>query len=193
MPPDRPRPHFRYNAGMSETPTGRVTAALEAAGVPFELIRIDPANADTAAFCATYGYPPERSCNTIIVVSKKEPRSFCACVVLATTQLDVNRRVRTLLGASRASFAGADEMKALTGMELGAVTAFALPPDLPLYVDRRVMQCDWVILGGGGRDAKIRLDPKTLERFGARTIDNLAVERPPAPGPATGPGPAPHP
>ena len=98
--------------------------------------------------------------------------------MLATTQLDVNHCVRGLLGVSRASFASADEMKALTGMELGAVTAFALPPGLPLYVDRRIMQLDWVILGGGGRDAKVRLDPKALERFGARVVDDLAVERP---------------
>jgi prolyl-tRNA editing enzyme YbaK/EbsC (Cys-tRNA(Pro) deacylase) len=164
--------------GTASSPTGRVLAALDAAGVAYELIRIDPAHADTAAFCATYGYPPERSCNTIIVASKKEPKLFCACVVLATTQLDVNRRVRTLLGVPKASFASAAEMLALTGMELGAVTAFALPPDLPLFVDRRVMDLDWVILGGGGRDAKVRLAPSALQRFGARTIDDLAVERP---------------
>ena len=161
-------------------PTDRVLAALDAAGVSYEVIRIDPAHADTAAFCATYGYPPERSCNTIVVASKKDPKVFCACVVLATTQLDVNRRVRGLLGVSKASFASAAEMQTLTGMELGAVTAFALPPGLPLYVDRRVMDLDWVILGGGGRDAKVRLAPSALERFGARIIDDLAVERPPA-------------
>ena len=44
-----------------------VISSLESLGVPFELIRIDPAYADTVAFCEEYGYPPEKSCNTIIV------------------------------------------------------------------------------------------------------------------------------
>ena len=70
-----------------------VIASLRNLGVPYELIEIDPAFADTAAFCEKYGYPLERSCNTIIVASKKEPKQFVACVVLAHTRLDVNKRV----------------------------------------------------------------------------------------------------
>ncbi len=113
----------------------RVIDALEALGLPFERITIDPAHADTAVFCAHYGYPPETSGNTIVVASKKEPKKFVACVVLATTQLDVNKRVRKLMGVSKASFASAEEMHALTGMEVGGVTPFSLPADMPLYVD----------------------------------------------------------
>ena len=44
------------------------------------------------------------------------------CVVLAHTQLDVNRRVRHLLGVSKASFATAEEVQAVTGMQVGGVT-----------------------------------------------------------------------
>ncbi len=58
----------------------------------------------------------EQSGNTIIVASKKEPKVFVACVVLATTRLDVNKRVRKLMGVSKASFASAEEMKVITGM-----------------------------------------------------------------------------
>ncbi len=67
----------------------KVIAAVDALGVPYELITIDPAYAETAAFCQQYGYPPERSANTIVVASKKEPKQFAVCVVLATMQLDV--------------------------------------------------------------------------------------------------------
>jgi len=56
----------------------------------------DPAFADTAAFCERYGYPADRAGNTIVVASKKEPRQYAACVVLATTRLDVNHAVRDL-------------------------------------------------------------------------------------------------
>jgi len=153
-----------------------IIAAVSAFGVPYELITIDPAYADTAAFCQQYGYPPEHSCNTIIVASKKEPKKFAACVVLATTQLDVNRRVRKLLEVSKASFATAEEMMALTGMQVGGVTPFALPAELPLYVDERIMQLEWIILGGGGRDLKIKIVSEVFRKLGATIIADLGIE-----------------
>ena len=156
----------------------RVIDALDALGLPFERIRIDPAHADTAVFCAQYGYPPETSGNTIIVASKKEPKRFVACVVLATTQLDVNKRVRKLMGVSKASFASAEEMNALTGMEVGGVTPFALPADTPLYVDTRVMELETIILGGGGRGLKIEISPEVFHRLGAEVVADLAMRRP---------------
>lgn len=155
----------------------KITAAIDALGVAYERITIDPAYADTAAFCEHYGYPPEKSGNTIIVASKKAPKQYVACVVLATTQLDVNRRVRQLMGVSRASFATAEEMMALTGMQVGGVTPFALPEGLPLYVDERIMGLDWVILGGGGRDTKIKIAPDVFAKLGAEVVADLGIER----------------
>ena len=113
----------------------RVVQALDAIGVPYELMEIDPAFADTAACCEKYGLPLDSAGNTIVVASRKEPRRFGACVVKATTLLDVNRAVRALLGVSKVSFATAEETKTLTGMMLGGVTVFALPTDVPIYVD----------------------------------------------------------
>ena len=52
----------------------RVTRILDGLGIPYELVPIDPAYADTAAFCERYGIPPDHAANTIIVASKKEAR-----------------------------------------------------------------------------------------------------------------------
>jgi prolyl-tRNA editing enzyme YbaK/EbsC (Cys-tRNA(Pro) deacylase) len=161
-----------------ESSEAQVIAVLEGLGVPYEAIHIDPAYADTTAFCAHYGYPLAQSGNTIIVASKKTPKQFVACVVLATTQLDVNRRVKQLMGVPRASFATAEEMTALTGMQVGGVTPFALPADLPLYVDERIMHLDWVILGGGGRTLKIKVSPLIFTKLEAHIVTDLAIEKP---------------
>ena len=154
----------------------KVLAALDDLGLPYKVIEIDPAFADTAVFCEKYEYSPGQSANTIIVASKKEPRKYCTCVILATSRLDVNHRVRKLLGVSRASFATAEEMMQLTGMLVGGVTPLALPPDLPLYVDSRVMGLDWVILGGGGRHIKIQISPKMFTKLGAEIVEQLGKE-----------------
>ena len=159
------------------SPGQTVISAVKSLGVAFDLITIDPAYADTAAFCEKYGYPLDRSANTIIVASKKEPKKFAACVVLAHTQLDVNRRVRHLLGVSKASFATAEEVQAVTGMQVGGVTPFALPAEWPLYVDERIMGLEWVILGGGGRETKIKISPEVFTKLGAEIIAGLGLER----------------
>ena len=159
------------------SPGQTVISAVKDLGVAFELITIDPAYADTTAFCEKYGYPLDRSGNTIIVASKKEPKKFAACVVLAHTQLDVNRRVRHLLGVSKASFATAEEVQAVTGMQVGGVTPFALPAEWPLYVDERIMGLEWVILGGGGRETKIKISPEVFTKLGAEIIAGLGLHR----------------
>jgi len=156
------------------TPEEIVAETVEKLGIPYELIPIDPVFADTAAFCEKYGYPVERSCNTIIVASKKEPKQFVACVVLAHTRLDVNKRVTKLIGVSKASFASSDEMMALTGMQVGGVTPFSLPAGMPLYIDDRIPALDWIILGGGGRSLKVKTSPEALIKLGAEVIAGLA-------------------
>lgn len=157
------------------TPEERVAEAADRLGVPYELIAIDPVYADTAAFCEKYGYAVERSCNTIIVASKKEPKQFVACVVLAHTRLDVNKRVTKLMGVPKASFASADEMMQLTGMQVGGVTPLSLPPGLQLYIDDRIPPLDWVILGGGGRSLKIKISPAIFEKLGAEVVTGLGM------------------
>ncbi len=154
----------------------RVVAVLDRIGIPYEIHAIDPALADTAAYCAHYGVPLERSANTILVSSKKEPRRHAACVVLATTRLDVNHAVKGLLEVSRVSFATAEETRALTGMLIGGVTVFALPDGLPIFVDERVLAPDWIILGGGSRASKIKVSPEVLRQVpGVRVVAGLAT------------------
>jgi len=161
---------------ISDEINAKVRASLDALGVAYEVMSIDPAFADTAQFCEKYGIPLANSANTIVVAGKKEPKQYCACVVLATTRLDVNHAVKKLMGNARVSFASAEETKAVTGMMIGGVTVFALPPGMPLYVDDRVMALDWVILGGGGRDTKIRTTPEVFHRMpGATIVPDLAV------------------
>ena len=163
---------------MTESSTSSTSSVLKTVaklGLPCEVLEIDPALANTALFCESYGFPMQQSGNTIIVGSKKEPKVFVACVVLATTRLDVNKRVCKLMGISKASFASAEEMKELTGMEVGGVTPCSLPEELKLYVDSLIMELEWVILGGGGRDHKLKISPDVFRQLGAEIVENLAL------------------
>ena len=156
--------------------------ALEGHG-EYELFPCDPALADTAAFCAAYGFDPADSANTIVVIGKGTPPVYAACVVLATHRLDVNRVVKARLGR-KSSFASPEEAAALTGMAIGGVTAFGLPADLPLWVDAAVMERQRIVLGGGSRSWKVLAPPSIL-----RTLPNVEiVEGLANPAPARPPG-----
>lgn len=144
-------------------------------GFEHEFLDCDPELADTTAFCEHYGYALEDSANTIVVASKRPPGHNAACVVLADTRLDVNKTVRGLLGVRKLSFAPPELTAEITGMIMGGVTTFGLPSDLPLYVDSKVMDRDWVIVGGGSRSLKIRIAPAALTAAGGIVVEGLAT------------------
>ena len=166
---------------MSTDIAGRVQAALADLEADFRVIDIDPAFTHTAEFCARYGYSLEQSANAIVVASKRPAGRNAVCVATATTRLDVNRRVRGLLEVRKLSFASAEATLALTGQEIGGVTPFGLPDDLPVYVDARIMELDEVLVGGGNRSTKIFVNPEVFGRMPTvAVIEDLAIPAPPA-------------
>ena len=151
-----------------------LVAAMDVPGV--RVMDCDPALADTAAFCEAYGIAPEDSANAIVVIGKSDPPRFVMCVVLATTRLDVNKAVRRRLGVKRTSFASPDQTRELTGMAIGGVTPIGLPSDMPLWIDRRVMERDEIVVGGGSRSCKVVGPPAMLTALAnAEVVDDLAT------------------
>ncbi len=155
----------------------RVRAALDELGIAgWEWIEIDPRYGDTADFCEQYGYDLPHCANTIIVASKRGPAAYCAGIVRGSDRLDVNKRVRGLMGVSRASFASAEETSELTGMMIGGVTALALPAGLPVYADARLLDMDYIILGAGSRSGKVKMSPQELDKLpGLEFIEGLSI------------------
>jgi prolyl-tRNA editing enzyme YbaK/EbsC (Cys-tRNA(Pro) deacylase) len=152
-----------------------VIATAAATGHPFTVVDCDPDLADTAAFCEAYGYGLHQSANAILVVGKAQPQVYTACLVLATTRLDVNGAVRRRLGVKKASFASADDTMAMTGMMIGGVTPYGLPDGLPIWIDERIMSVPEVIVGGGSRDRKLLVPPESLAALpGAEVVTDLA-------------------
>jgi prolyl-tRNA editing enzyme YbaK/EbsC (Cys-tRNA(Pro) deacylase) len=142
-----------------------VIAELEGLGARFEAFPIDPDYADTAAFCEHYGFTAEESANAILIASKKPEGVFALCLALATHRLDVNHRVREILGVRKLSFASAEQTREITGMEIGGVTPFGLPGEYPVYVDDRIARLDRCVVGGGSRSMKVTLDPEVFARM----------------------------
>lgn len=153
----------------------RVLARLDELGADYEVWRIDPAHAATADFCRVYDWPPERTANCLLVAGRADPPRYAACLVAATTRLDVNRTVRRWLEVRKASFAPPEETGALTGMAPDGVTPFGLPDDVAVLVDAALMALPDVVVGGGSRALKLKVAPSTLAALpSAIVVDGLS-------------------
>ena len=175
-----------YDAAMdaTEVDVRRIVAELGSnnSSLNIEVIDCDPELADTAEFVEAYGYTLGQSANTLVVIGKSDPPIYVACVVLASTRLDVNKVVRKKLGVKKCSFAEPDVTGELTGMKVGGVTPIGLSKHMPLWVDSRVMDCERIVLGGGSRNCKVVAAPKILTALPhMEVVEDLAKDPPKAP------------
>jgi prolyl-tRNA editing enzyme YbaK/EbsC (Cys-tRNA(Pro) deacylase) len=152
-------------AMMSPITHAGVRNALATLGIDYETVPCDPALADTAAFCDAYGFDPADCANCIVVASRRPAGVYLGALVLATTRLDVNGRCCEVMGVRRASFAAPDVTVELTGMLMGGVTPFGLPPSLlPVRVDAAVLARQRVVVGGGDRSVKLVVEASVFSR-----------------------------
>jgi prolyl-tRNA editing enzyme YbaK/EbsC (Cys-tRNA(Pro) deacylase) len=137
---------------------------------------IDPASADTAAFCETYAVAPAASANCVVVAARRGGETrLAACVALATTRVDVNGFVRRHLDARKVSFASMEVATAESLMEYGGITPFGLPGSWPLLVDAAVAAAPVVVVGSGIRGSKLVVPGAALAALPhAEVLDGLA-------------------
>ena len=176
--PARSRPDLLAPAVASALSALEGTLAGDSTGVA----EIDPALADTAAFCERYGVEPAVSANCVVISGRRGGETrFAACVVLATTRADVNGAARRQLDVRKASFAAMDVAVAETGMEYGGITPIGLPADVADPGQRPGRR------GPGGGD---RQRAAALQAGAARRSGRAPARRPghPRPGPLTPPG-----
>jgi prolyl-tRNA editing enzyme YbaK/EbsC (Cys-tRNA(Pro) deacylase) len=138
---------------------------------------IDPALADTAAFCERYGVTLAESANCVVIAARRGAgTTYAACMVAATTRADVDGLVRRHLGARKASFAPVADVTAATGMEYGGITPLGRPETWPVLVDAAVAKTESVVIGSGIRGSKLRLPGRVLAELpGAQVLDGLGI------------------
>lgn len=153
----------------------KVLGALAKYHIEYKVFECDSELADTYQFCEHYGFELSQSANTIIVAGKGDSLKFACCVALATTKLDVNKKVCSLLGVKKASFASLDSTIEQTGMQIGGVTVFGIK-NMPIYIDSAVLNNTEIVMGGGNRSSKVLLNPNELKKLpNAQIIEDLAI------------------
>ncbi len=153
---------------MTDTPRTPATDALDAAGIPYRLVRTEIARhaEESAAF---QGIPLGSLLRTILV--RRAADDYVFVLVPGGRRFDWPR-LRALLGASRLSLPDAEEAKAITGYERGAITPFGARRAWPVIADASIQGLDLVAIGGGARGVNAHLAPADLiAATGARVAD----------------------
>ena len=170
--------HLEWVAALARVdllarPVARALSPLD----DVRVAQIDPALADTVAFCAQYGVELAQSANCVVVAAQRGGDArLAACVVLATTRVDVNGLTLRHLDARKSSFAPIEVAAAETGMEHGGITPIGLPVGWPLLVDAAVAASPQVVVGSGTRQSKLLVSGAWLAGLpGAEVVDGLGL------------------
>ena len=132
---------------------------------------IDPALADTAQFCETYGVTLEESANCVVIAAKRGSEvTYAACMVTATTRADVNGLVRRHLGARKASFGPVRCGRRADRHGVRRNTPSGCPESWPVLVDDLVAKSPRVVIGSGIRGSKLWLPGHLLAGLPAGQI-----------------------
>ena len=150
------------------TDTTPAIEAATAAGIPFEVVRTQPAG--SAEESAELQRIPLRALLRTLVV-RRATDDYLFVLVPGGRRFDWSK-LRAYLGVKRMTMPDADEARAVTGYERGAITPFGAAKALPVIVDAVALGEPLVAIGGGARGVNLHLAPQELvEKLGAEVVD----------------------
>lgn len=142
--------------------------AVEAAGLAHRVVRTRPAgSAEQSA--ELQGIPLSALLRTLVV--RRGDDDYLFVLVPGGRRFDWPK-LRAHLGVKRLSMPDADEAKAVTGYERGAITPFGAAHAWPVIADASVLAHETVAIGGGARGVNLHLGSRALvDALGAEVAD----------------------
>lgn len=140
------------------TPVG---AELHARGIPFREFRHPGPVFSLEQAAEERGQRPEQVVRSILFRLARD--EYLMVLVAGPSQVDW-KALRRLVGQSRLTMASADEVREITGYEIGAVSPFALPRPLRVLLDESVTREAEVSIGSGERGTTVILSAADLLR-----------------------------
>ena len=134
--------------------------ALAGSGLAYRVVRTVPArNAEESA--GLQGIELGSLLRTIVV--RRGEDDYVFVLVPGGRRFDWPK-LRAQLGVSRLSLPDADEARAATGYERGAITPFGASTAWPVIADASILERETVAIGGGARGVNVHVAPADLVR-----------------------------
>jgi Cys-tRNA(Pro)/Cys-tRNA(Cys) deacylase len=150
----------------------RVTAALDASGLDYRVVRHGRVSS-LAEAAAARGVEPRDVIKTIVV--RRGDDDFLLVLVPGDRAI-AWPKLRDLLGVNRLSMPDADTAFAATGFVRGTITPFGTAKVWPVYADERIVGRE-VSLGGGAHGVAVAISAdEAIAALGAVVADVTSAE-----------------
>lgn len=149
-----------------------VTRLLEARGVAYEVFEFPPEKHSAEETAELLGVPEDHVYKTLVVL--REAKGKKPLLVMAPAGREANlKALAAALGEKKLRMAAQREAEALTGLQVGGISALALlNKGFEMCLDRAAMALPFVHISAGQRGANLRLAPAELQRLtNARLVD----------------------
>jgi Ala-tRNA(Pro) deacylase len=143
---------------MVETP---VTRALDALQIPYRTFRHPGPVESLEQAARERGQTAEQVIRSLVF---RLARDEYVMVLVAGAQQVSWPTLRKVLLVSRVTMANADELRTVTGYEIGAVSPFGLPGPIRILADERVFAPTEISIGSGVRGTTVILKSADLRR-----------------------------
>jgi prolyl-tRNA editing enzyme YbaK/EbsC (Cys-tRNA(Pro) deacylase) len=153
---------------VTPSAAARVRTALEAHGVPSEVIVLSESARTAAQAAAACGVAVAQIVKSLVFLAGDEP---ILVLVSGANQADEGR-LAALSGRS-VRRADADVVRATTGFAIGGVPPLAHPQRLRVFIDRDLLAHDRLIAAAGTPHAVFPITPADLCRVTAGTVADL--------------------
>lgn len=150
------------------------SASLEAAGIPHRVVRTRPARGPVDS-AELQGIPLDALLRTLVVRRGEEDYLFV--LVPGGRRFDWPK-LRAHLGVKRMTMPDAEEAKAVTGYERGAITPLGATRAWPVIADASVLEQETVAIGGGARGVNVHVASGALVEHLGATVAEVSVPQP---------------
>jgi Cys-tRNA(Pro) deacylase len=143
---------------------------LEAAGVSVEIRRFSESTHNSELAASSLGVEIGQIAKTILLLADASP---VVVVVSGDRRVDM-KKVRALGHGKRVRLAGPEDVLAHTGFAVGAVSPVALPPGIPVYLDRSLRRFAVIHPAAGETNNMFATTPDELLALTGGTEADLA-------------------
>ena len=148
------------------------TRILERQGIKFDLVeyKVDPENLDAIHVANELNEDIATVFKTLVLTGDKNGNFVC--VIQGDKEVDLKKAAK-LTGNKKVAMIPMKELLPLTGYIRGGCTAIGMKKNLPVFLDRKATEQEWIYVSAGKRGQQIKLKPEDYIKVTNATVDDL--------------------
>jgi Ala-tRNA(Pro) deacylase len=153
------------------TVTENLLAFLRENDADFEVVTHEPVTTSEDA-ARVRNTPLEQGAKALVFLADGQP----IMLVLPANQRVDRRAFKSAFGVKDLNMVSPDELREMTGLEVGAVPPFGRLLGLPTYVDERLLANPRLAFNAGSRTTSVLLETSDYERLASATVARFTAE-----------------